>query len=89
MLLQERLKRRRQEIYEENQRAEEQWNKLHAEIDAWQAEIRKKENEKREVSVTCSCLILLVNRCGFVDVIRSIREENSVNRDIHPLFMFG
>lgn len=53
MLLQERLKRRRQEIYEENQRAEEQRNKLHAEIDAWQAEIRKKENEKREVNVSC------------------------------------
>lgn len=48
MLLQERLKRRRQEIYEEKQRAEEQRNKLHAEIDAWQGEIRKKENEKRE-----------------------------------------
>uniref|UniRef100_A0A8W8HQW8 Programmed cell death protein 7 n=1 Tax=Magallana gigas TaxID=29159 RepID=A0A8W8HQW8_MAGGI len=44
----ERLKRRRQEIYEEKQRAEEQRNKLHAEIDAWQGEIRKKENEKRE-----------------------------------------
>lgn len=53
MLLQERLKRRRQEIYEENQRAEEQRNKLHAEIDAWQAEIGKKENEKREVNVSC------------------------------------
>lgn len=53
MLLQERLKRRRQEIYEEKQRAEEQRNKLHAEIDAWQGEIRKKENEKREVSVSC------------------------------------
>lgn len=53
MLLQERLKRRRQEIYEENQRAEEQRNKLDAEIDAWQAEIRKKENEKREVNVSC------------------------------------
>lgn len=53
MLLQERLKRRRQEIYEEKQRAEEQRNKLHAEIDAWQGEIRKKENEKREVNVSC------------------------------------
>lgn len=53
MLLQERLKRRRQEIYEEKQRAEEQRNKLQAEIDAWQGEIRKKENEKREVSVSC------------------------------------
>lgn len=53
VLLQERLKRRRQEIYEEKQRAEEQRNKLQAEIDAWQGEIRKKENEKREVSVSC------------------------------------
>lgn len=53
VLLQERLKRRRQEIYEEKQRAEEQRNQLQAEIDAWQGEIRKKENEKREVSVSC------------------------------------
>lgn len=53
VLLQERLKRRRQEIYEEKQRAEEQRSKLQAEIDAWQGEIRKKENEKREVSVSC------------------------------------
>lgn len=53
VLLQERLKRRRQEIYEEKQRAEEQRNQLQAEIDAWQGEIRKKENEKREVNVSC------------------------------------
>lgn len=49
--IQERLKRRRQEIYEEKQRAEDQRNKLHAEIDTWQAEIQKKEIEKREVVI--------------------------------------
>lgn len=45
------MKRRRQEIYEEKQRAEDHRNKLHAEIDAWQAEIQKKETEKREVVI--------------------------------------
>lgn len=45
------MKRRRQEIYEEKQRAEDQRNKLHAEIDTWQAEIQKKETEKREVVI--------------------------------------